>query len=207
VLKQRPQTLGVEGARTVLRTALFVAIIVLALPARADTPKLNPDVMLDVKCAAQGERSATVQQSNSQIDWFLSRVEVPAAISKEIDDLDNLAALTSILSHPWGAAHLFRGAAPLLKSQLASLLTETTRETRLKEAITAYGDSAAHGSSMGRQGRHTLAPTWRARPQDECARGEHDRATLRSVALGQSLDDARTIGNVAVLAHLLLAID
>ena len=38
---------------------------------------------------------------------------------------------------------MFRGAAPLLKSQLASLLTETNRETRLKEAITAYGDSAA----------------------------------------------------------------
>jgi hypothetical protein len=84
-----------------------------------------------------------VQQLNSKIDWFLSRVEVPAAITKQFDDLDNPAALESILTHPWGAAHLFRGAAPLLKSQLASLLTETNRETRLKEAITAYGDSAA----------------------------------------------------------------
>ena len=126
-----------------LRIALFVAIIVVASPARADVPQLSPGVMLDVKCATPEERSATVQQLNSKIDWFLSRVEVPAAITKEFDDLDNPAALESILTHPWGAAHLFRGAAPLLKSQLASLLTETNRETRLKEAITAYGDSAA----------------------------------------------------------------
>jgi hypothetical protein len=127
----------------VLRTALFVAIIVVAAPARADVPQLSPGVMLDVKCARPEERSATVQTLNSKIDWFLSRVEVPAAITKQFDDLDNPAALDSILNHPWGAAHLFRGAAPLLKSQLASLLTETNRETRLKEAITAYGDSAA----------------------------------------------------------------
>ena len=125
------------------RIALFVAIFVIASPTRADVPQLSPGVMVDVKCATPEERSATVQQLNSKIDWFRSRVEVPAAITKEFDDLDNPAALESILTHPWGAAHLFRGAAPLLKSQLASLLTETNRETRLKEAITAYGDSAA----------------------------------------------------------------
>ena len=126
-----------------LRAALFVASILVASPARADVPQLSPGVMLDVKCATPEERSATVQQLNSKIDWFLSRVEVPAAITKQFADLDNPAALESILTHPWGAAHLFRGGAPLLKSQLASLLAESNRETRLKEAITAYGDSAA----------------------------------------------------------------
>jgi hypothetical protein len=38
---------------------------------------------------------------------------------------------------------LIRAGALLLKFQLASILTETNRGTRLKKAITAYGDSAA----------------------------------------------------------------
>jgi hypothetical protein len=130
----------------VLRTALFVAIMV-ASPA-ADVPQLNPDVMLDAKCATPEERSATAQHLSSNIDWFLSRLEVPTAITEQLDNLakeglDNPAALQSALTHPWAAAHWFRAGAPLLKSQLASLLTEINRETRLKAAITAYGDSAA----------------------------------------------------------------
>ena len=131
-----------------LRTALFVAIIVVASPACAAVPELSSGVMLDVKCATPEERSATVQHLNSKIDWFVSRVEVPAAIAKQLDNLakeglDNPAALKRALTHPWVAAHAFRASAPLLKSQLASLLTEANRETRLKEAIAAYGDSSA----------------------------------------------------------------
>jgi hypothetical protein len=121
---------------------------VLASPARADAPQLNPKFMLDVNCATPEGRSATVQQLNGKIDWFFSRLEVPGAITKQLDNLakegfDNPAALKSALTHPWAAAHGFRASAPLLKSQLAFLLTETNRETRFKEAITIYGDSAA----------------------------------------------------------------
>jgi hypothetical protein len=133
----------------VLRTALFVAITVVASPARADVPQLShgvllDGVMLDVKCATPEERSATVQHLNSKIDWFLSRLEVPAAIAKQFDEVDwgDPAASMTGFAHPWFRAHLIRAGAPHLKSQLASLLTETNRETRLKEAITAYGDGA-----------------------------------------------------------------
>ena len=136
-----------------LRTTLFVAIIVVAPPARADVPQtpsspqtwgeLNPGVMLKVKCATPEERSATVQHLNSKIDWFLSRLEVPADM---IEQLDNTADFKSFITHPWGFAHLFRLSAPLLKSSLASLLTETHRETRLKEAIRRDAGIPADGT-------------------------------------------------------------
>jgi hypothetical protein len=128
----------------VLRIASFVAIIVVASPARADVPLLSPGVMLDVKCATPEERSATVLQLNINIDWFLSRLEVPEAVTKQFNDVDwgNPAAHMSAVTHPWFTAHLIRAGTPLLKSQLASLLTATNRETRLKEAIKAYGDGA-----------------------------------------------------------------
>jgi hypothetical protein len=128
----------------VLRAALFVAIMVVASPARAAAPQLSAGVMLDIKCATPAERSATVQHLNSKIDWFLSRLEVPATITEQLDNLakEELdTALKGIMNHPWVAAHAFRAGAPLLKSQLASLLIETNREARLKKAITAYGDS------------------------------------------------------------------
>ena len=130
-----------------LRTVLFTTIIAVASPAGAAVPQLTPEVMLDVKCATPEERSATPRQLNSKIDWFLSRVEVPAAISKQLDNLaregvHDPEALKNALTHPWAAAHVFRASAPLLKSQLASLLMEINRETRLKDAITAYADSA-----------------------------------------------------------------
>ena len=70
-----------------LRTVLFTTIIAVASPAGAAVPQLTPEVMLDVKCATPEERSATLHQLNSKIDWFLSRVEVPAAISKQLDNL------------------------------------------------------------------------------------------------------------------------
>jgi hypothetical protein len=127
-----------------LRTALLVAIIVVASSVRAQVPQLNPAGILDVKCATPEERSAAVQQWSSSIDWFLSRLDVPADIAKQLDDVDwgDPAAHTSAFTHPWFRAHLIRAGAPHLKSQLPSLLTETNREARLKEAIAAYGDSA-----------------------------------------------------------------
>jgi hypothetical protein len=122
----------------VLRTALFVAVIVVASPVHAEVPQPNPegmlldtDAMLDVKCATPEERSAAAQQLNSKIDWFLSRIEVPADMTEQ---LDNAADFRSFITHPWGNAHLFRLSAPDLKSRLASLVTETHRETRLKES-------------------------------------------------------------------------
>lgn len=59
---------------------------------------------------------------------------------------------------------MFRGAAQLLKSQLASLVTETDRERRLKEAITAYGDSAALANLLREHarinpGQHITVPS------------------------------------------------
>jgi hypothetical protein len=134
----------------VLRTALLVAAIAVASPVRAEVPELapeaaevvelDPEVMRDaiIECATPEERSATAQKLNRNIDWFLSRLEVPADIAKQLHDTGDFQ---SFFTHPWGFAYLSRLGAQDLKSSLASFVTETHRETRLKAAISAFGES------------------------------------------------------------------
>jgi hypothetical protein len=130
----------------VLRTALFaVAAVAIAVasPVRAQVVQLDLDAMRDaiIECATPEERSATVQKLNRKIDWFLSRLEVPADIIKQLKQLEDTGDLKSFFTHPWAFAHVSRLGAPGLKADLAALLTETHRETRLKKAISAFSDS------------------------------------------------------------------
>jgi hypothetical protein len=129
-----------------------MAAIAVASPVRAEVPErypdakvyeLDPEAMHDaiIECATPEERSATAQKLNRKIDWFLSRLEVPPDITKQLEQLVDTGDIKGFFTHPWGFAYVSRSSAPDLKSSLASLLTETHRDKRLKGAITAFGES------------------------------------------------------------------